>query len=336
MLTDTAWEHKYAGEYQWIVSGVIKSRAYDASRVVSDTLIDRRTALAGITGLLTTGTGCVTNDARGEDQASPVSMLAAGSLSSALEHGLRPAVDRTLQIEARGSAAIARLIGAGQKDPDIVSLADIALFDVLQPAWFAEFATNSIVIAYNSDTDAGQRLADAGNERWYRTLLNSEISIGRTDPALDPLGYRTLFVLALATDYYGTETDLRETIPTQNQLYPETQLISQFETGAIDAAFAYRNMAVERDYDYIELPDAINLSDPAYSDTYETVSYTLPSGTAVRGRPISYGTTIRHSSPATTEVFDAHISGQYLSKFGFGVPNDYPKFSGDAPTEIAG
>lgn len=304
--------------------------------MASHTSIDRRTALAGIAGVLTAGAGCATNEVGGNDQAAPVSILAAGSLSSALEHGLRPAIDRSLQIEARGSAAIARLIDAEQKAPDIVSLADIALFDLVQPAWFAEFATNSLVIAYNSDTEAGQRLADAGTERWYQAILNSDISIGRTDPALDPLGYRTLFVLALATDHYGTETDLREAIPTQNQLYPETQLISQFETGAIDAAFAYRNMAVERDYDYIELPDPINLSDPEYNDTYETVSYTLPSGTVVRGGPISYGATIRHPSPATTEVFDAHIAGQYLTEFGFSVPDSYPRFSGDAPTEIAG
>lgn len=263
-------------------------------------------------------------------------MLAAGSLNNALENGLSPAVDATLEVEAHGSARVARLVADGQKDPDIVSVADVALFDSpLSPDWYAEFATNSVVVAYNADTEGGRRVADAGTDGWYRPLLSDGVSLGRTDPDVDPLGYRTLFALELAADHYGTEVNLREAVPKRGQIYPETQLVSQFETGAIDAAFTYRNMAVERGYDYVELPPAVDLSDPARAEAYAAVDYELPSGKVVEGGLVSYGATLRHQSPAARAVFDAHVSGDYLTDFGFVIPDEYPRYTGDVPDAVA-
>jgi len=297
--------------------------------------IRRRSVLSATAVALSGVAGCSGTLQGTDGQSVTVSMLAAGSLNNALENGLRPSVDATVQIEAHGSAEVARLTAAGQKDPDIVSVADIALFDSpLQPDWFAEFATNSIVIAYNPDTDGGQQLADAGTENWYQPLLNGDITIGRTDPDLDPLGYRALFMLELATAHYGTDTNLRDAIPRTEQIYPETQLISQFETGSVDAAIAYRNMAVERGYDYIDLPAEIDLSEPSYTDTYESATYELPSGKVVSGGLISYGATIRNQSPAAVDVFMEHITGEYLNEFGFVVPDDYPRFTGNAPDKV--
>jgi hypothetical protein len=42
-----------------------------------------------------------------------VAILAAGSLQHALENGLKPAVDVPVQVEAHGSATVARLIDEG-------------------------------------------------------------------------------------------------------------------------------------------------------------------------------------------------------------------------------
>lgn len=298
--------------------------------------VDRRTVLAGMASALGGAAGCLsTGSAETGSGPAAVSMLAAGSLNNALENGLRPRVDSALRIEARGSTRLARLVAEGRKDPDIVAVADTALFDApLDPAWSAEFATNSVVLAYNPNTEGGKRLADAGVEGWYRPLLNGDVSLGRTDPELDPLGYRTLFTLELATDYYGTDANLREAIPRRTQIYPETQLISQFETGSIDAAFAYRNMAVERGYEYIDLPAEIDLSDPSFADRYATATYELPGGRVIRGGLISYGSTIRHDSPAAVDAFRRQTTGQYLSEFGFGVPDDYPRYIGNVPDTI--
>jgi len=266
--------------------------------------------------------------------ADAVSIVVAGSLNNAVETGLRPAVDARLQPRAHGSAEAARLVDGGQIAPDIVSLADDALFDTLLSAdWVAEFATNALVVVYNAETATGERLA--GGTPWYEVLQDDGVSLGRTDPDMDPLGYRTLFCLELATAHYGTDEELRETIPQTDQLFPETQLVSQFETGGIDAAIAYRNMAEERGYDYVELPAEINLGAPAFADRYAAASYELPDGTVVSGDVISYGSTIRRGSPTVRDVFETHVSGDYLTGFGFTVPDDYPRYTGNVPETIA-
>ena len=286
--------------------------------------------LAGVAGW----TGC-TRDA---GRASSVSLMAAGSLNNAFEHGLSAEIDAdiTLEIEAHGSATVARLIAEGQRDPDIVTVADEALFDgPLHPPWYALFATNALVIAYNPDTPGGQRLAAAGTERWFEPLLDGAVRIGRTDPDEDPLGYRTLFMLELAGRYYDGVSALRERLLTRDQIYPETGLISQFETGSIDVAFAYRNMAIERDYAYVELPPPINLSDPAYADEwYATTQYTLPDGKTVTGGVIRYASAMRRSTPAVRRVFQTQLTGAYLMAYGFSVPSNYPQFVGDVPSDV--
>jgi len=264
--------------------------------------------------------------------------MAAGSLNNAFEHGLKPALpdDLSLEIEAHGSATVARLVTEGQRDPDIVTLADTALFDgPLHPAWYAVFASNALVVAYHPDTPGGRRLAAAGADRWFEPLLDGSVRLGRTDPDEDPLGYRALFMLELASRYYDGAPDLRSQLPARDQIYPETGLISQFEVGAIDAAIAYRNMAIERDYAYLELPPPINLSDPAYADDwYATTQYTLPSGKTVTGGVIRYGSTIRHVRPATRQVFQEQLTGAYLQTFGFIVPRSYPHLHGDVPADV--
>jgi molybdate/tungstate transport system substrate-binding protein len=297
--------------------------------------IGRRRLLAGVVGSLGTAAGYATlrTSSRGR---SSVSLLAAGSLNHCFRQALVPAVDPQVRLDARGSAAIARMVAAGQRDPDLLALADIALFSSpLDTEWFAEFATNAIVLAYDPATPGGRAIEAAGSDGWYRPLLDGEVRLGRTDPDLDPLGYRTLFTLELATEHYDTDANLRDVIPSRDQIYPETQLVSRFETGAIEAAITYRNMAVERGYEYLELPPEIDLSDPARRDYYARATYELPGGTVVRGGPISYGTTVRHRSPAALDVFDYQLSELDLESFGFGVPEQYPRYTGNVSASIA-
>jgi len=178
----------------------------------------------------------------------------------------------------------------------------------------------------------GDRLASG--EPWYELLLDDDVSLGRTDPDMDPLGYRTLFCLELATSHYGTDRDLRVSVPQTDQIYPETQLVSQFETGAIDVAITYRNMAEERGYNYVDLPPEIDLSDPSQADRYAGASYELPDGTVVTGDVISYGSTVRTESAQAHDVFETHITGEYLHEFGFTVPDDYPRYTGNVPATV--
>lgn len=277
-----------------------------------------------------------TDGSSGSGTSTTIAILAAGSLQNALSNGLTPAVDVPVNVEAHGSATVARMIDEGKRDPDIVSVADAALFeDPLSPPWHSVFTSNAVVIAYNPDTEGGKRLAEAGSENWYDALASDDVRIGRTDPDQDPLGYRALFTLELASRYYDDASNLREKILQKEQIFPETALISQFESGSIDAAIAYRNMAVERDYEYIDLPDQIDLSNPKYeTDWYSTVSYTLPTDQTLQGGLISYGSTIRNMSDAALDVFAAHTTGDYLDEHGFLLRDQFPMYEGDVPQRV--
>ncbi len=269
----------------------------------------------------------------------PVYLLVAGSLLTSIEMGMKNEVEIPLRVEAHGSVAIAQLVKDGLKNPDIVSVSDPVLFEsVIKPKWYVEFATNQMVIAYNENTDGGKLIADGGEEKWYEPILRNDIKIGRTDPNLDPLGYRTLFLLELAEMYYK-EVNLKKEVLSKSWVFPEIELMSYFEIGGIDAAIVYKNMAVERGYDYVELPIEINLSSPEkVNDWYSKVGYKLKSGEIVRGDVIKYSSTIltRELDVAVIDVFREHINGNYLQKFGFGVLGTYPEVIGDIPDEIGG
>lgn len=301
-------------------------------------------ATAGALAGCTTGTAGRDTGSRGRSAtrrrngtgAEAVSILAAGSLQLALSRGLADDVAVPLDVEAHGSTTIARLVAAGDRDPDVVSVADTALFDsVLRPEWYVTFASNAVVVAYNPQTNGGQRVAAAGPAGWYEPLLDGDVDLGRTDPDRDPLGYRTLFALELAARYYDDAPALGREVPDQSQIYPETSLLSRFETGSLDAAVVYRNMAEERGYDYVELPGEVDLSDPSHvDDWYSTVSYDLPDGTTIGGDLVSYGATCYRLDDPVRDVFEAHTTGSYLEEHGYLVPDEFPRYEGDVPDAV--
>jgi molybdate/tungstate transport system substrate-binding protein len=284
----------------------------------------RRRAFLGAAAGLTAG--CVGAAGRAE----PVTVLGAGSLQAALR-GLARASDHRVQTEALGSAAAARLVASGRRDPDVLALADTALFDGLAE-WHARIATNALVVAYTEATPGGRRVR--GADRWFEPVLAGAASLGRTDPDLDPLGYRTLFALRLAAEHYG-RPGLAEAVLAPDQVYPETGLLSGFETGAVDAAVVYRSMAVDRGYPAVTLPPALNLAAPAFRERYAEQRYELPDGTVVRGDLIEYGATRRSDRPAVRAVFDRLVGGQPLAEHGFEIPGRYPSYVGAVPDDLA-
>ncbi|WP_330632063.1 extracellular solute-binding protein [Halocatena halophila] len=287
----------------------------------------------GMAGLSTL-TGC--SNLVGELDADPVTILTAGSLQYTFEEELAPALSVPLEIEAHGSATVARLVDSGQRDPDIVTVADGSLFEgVLTPPWYVTFTSNAIVLAYNQDTSIGRSLTSVSVDRWYLPLLDGDHSLGRTDPDQDPLGYRTLFALELAARYHE-ESGLTDRVLKSTRIVPETGLLGQFEIGAIDAAFTYRNMATERGYEFVALPDAIDLSSPpATRKWYSTVSYTLPSGQTIQGSPIGYASTIRRKTSRVRDVFFEQTTGSYLDRSGFVVRDQHPISTGSVPNDIS-
>jgi molybdate/tungstate transport system substrate-binding protein len=290
----------------------------------------RRAYLAGLAGAASATAGCAGVLGR---RTRPVSVLAAGSLQNALLSGLPDAVSAPVEVEAHGSATVARLVADGSRDPDVVALADTALFGtLLDVEWYATVASNALAVAYDPDGDVGARVA--GAERWFDPLLDAPGALGRTDPDLDPLGYRTLFALALSEAHYE-EPDLAGRLLRRKQVYPETGLLSAFETGGVEAAVVYASMAEERGYPARDLPAAVDLSDPALADRYATTSYTLPGGRTVRGDVVRYGATVRHVREASVEAFEALASEDLLEPHGFVLPRAYPTYTGRVPGALA-
>ena len=236
------------------------------------------------------------------------------------------------------------MIAADQRDPAIVALADPQLFaTILDASWYALFASNAVVLAYNEGTAGGQAVGAA--ERWFEPFVDdgsgfggdgtAGITLGRTDPELDPLGYRTLFALRLAADHYD-RPGLPEAVLAHARRFPETQVLARFETGSVDAAFVYRNMAVERDYPFRALPEGIDLSEPGRAGTYETVRYSFDDGTTVTGAPIEYAARLRTENGAAREVFSTLVdqAHDYLDPHGFTVAARHPTYTGDVPPAL--
>ncbi len=264
----------------------------------------RRRSLLGLAGgAAATLTGGALADTFGDGGTPDARALVAGSL-------LR--VARSIPggtVEAHGSAAARRLVVAGTRRPDAVALADPVLFEgVCGRARL--FATNALVLAY----DPGSPHADSLRDDW-RAATDAGVRVGRTDPEVDPLGYRTVMALDLAgigrSGLDGT-TVLRE-----------TDLASVLAGGKLDAAFLYRNMAVQADLPYVPLPSTIDFSDPDRASAYAEASYDLPEGT-VRGAPIRYGVCAR-TDRGESWARDLVTGADRLREAGFGVPAEFPR-----------
>jgi len=240
--------------------------------------------------------------------AGPVRVLYAGALVNLMEHALVPAVRKAegLVVYGRpgGSVALAHLIRDRLEAADVFISADPEVNRLLSPspsrpsaAWFFTLMRTSVVIAYNPRSRFAPLFQEASRGRlpWYRVLEEPGLRLGRTDPALDPKGYRTILVLELAERYYHEPGLTRRILgPPGNagQIFPEETLLGRLEAGQLDAGFFYLSEAVEQHLPYIPLPDAINLGNPGMAAAYARVAYVDPSGAVHRGSPIVYTVTI--------------------------------------------
>src|SRR4051812_3646634 len=131
-------------------------------------------------------------------------------IAASLTRPLQPMLDayaaRTNTVILRESGASLehiRKITELHRTPDLLLLADADVFpQFLVPkysSWFAEFARNRMVVAY---TDKSKHAKEITAANWTRILSGADVEIGRTDPNLAPVGYRTLLLFDLAEKHY--------------------------------------------------------------------------------------------------------------------------------------
>ncbi len=265
-------------------------------------------ALGGALGVGGLGTA-VTGTLGGIDDETRPKALVAGSLLHVAEE------TSGASVEAHGSAAVRQLIRDGLRDPDAVALADPRLFAGISDR-ATVFATNALVLTYDPDSDH----AGAIRRDWTAAVERDGVRLGRTDPSLDPLGYRTVMALRLAAETGAVDA---RSVLDRASIFQETDLLNVVEGGGIDAAFAYRNMAVERDLPFVSLPDRIDFSNPDRSETYRSVSYDLD-GRTLRGAPIRYAA--RGLTESGRRWIERLVTAMdRLERFGFVVPSSYPR-----------
>ncbi len=236
-----------------------------------------------------------------------LSIFAAGTLAvpfrqaTALYEKQNPGV--TVQAQFGGSVKMAKQITDLHQDADILAVADynvIAKYMFAAPAhasWYAGFARNAITFVY---TDKSKFAGEINADNWYKVLARPGVEIGRSNPDTDPSGYQTVQMLDLAEKYYkapGLEESVLKNAPLANMRDTETSLVAALQLGQIDYLAIYRSDALQHHLKFIELPGAINLSDPAEAAKYkEGVAHTKNGD--LSGAPIVYAVTMVNGAKA--------------------------------------
>lgn len=231
--------------------------------------------------------------------------------------------DREVSIEPSGSRlALRKWVQLG-RHVDVVALADRYLItDEAMPEdadWCVTFAGNRMVVAF---TERAKLASQISEENWMEVLSRPGVLVGRSDPNMDPCGYRAIMVLRLADLFYPPERGggqiekrvLANSPPTC--VRPKsTELAALLQAKHLDYAFMYKSCAQHCRFPSIPLPAEIDLSDPAKDESYGRVSVRAsgkrPGQTVeYRGRAIAYGVTVPRSGRRRAgEEFVAFLLG---------------------------
>jgi molybdate/tungstate transport system substrate-binding protein len=243
----------------------------------------------------------------------PVLVLYAGSLTTVMEEGIGPAFQQKTGFlyrgEGQGSMGAANMIRDRLRTPDIFISADPAVNDriLIGPTnhdmvrWYLAFASGELVLGYNPKSKFAPDFAAAaaGRKNWYDVLAMPGVKFGRTDPEIDPKGYRTFFLFSLAENFYHRPGMSAFLGHPQNpaQVFPEPELLARMEAGQVDAGIFYRHEVLAHGIPFITLPPELNQSDPALAPLYAQQSFTNSKGITIHGSPILFTITIPVHAP---------------------------------------
>ena len=233
----------------------------------------------------------------------------AGSLARPLKAALDSFARRenlVIDQESAGSLESARKLTELGKIPDLIALADADVFPgYLVPTHvsaYVEFARNRMVVAY---TDRSRGAAEITPRNWPAMLSRGDVEVGRSDPELDPNGYRTLMVWQLAARVFGEPglaERMEERAPSRNVRPKEADLIGLLEAGELDYIWSYESIAKAMNFRYVLLGDSVDLSNPDLAAFYANATVTVRgalAGTRVTftGKPIMYAFAVPTNAP---------------------------------------
>lgn len=251
-----------------------------------------------------------------------VNVYYAGSLVNLNENLVGPAfatgTGYTYQGKGAGSGAIANQIKGRIATPDVVEFADPAVNATLignangsYESWYFTYATSKLVIGFDPKSPVAREFVEVQKHAlpFYKALQQKGLRFGRTDPNIDPKGYRAVWMAALAQKVYhlkGFKQKLLGDTENASQVFPEQVLVARMLTGQVNAGVFYLSEVKDLGIPYISLPAQVNLGSTRYAKLYATQHFTTSAGQTVSGAPIQYTisipTTVKNEAGAEAFV----------------------------------
>lgn len=286
------------------------------TRRAMNRLLCTRSAYRSI-GVIAAVTVVACSGGSARQQRPPIVVFNAGALALPLRAALDSFASRNgygVSQENAGSVETVRKISDLGRVPDVVAVADTALFARLIPGRIsgpiAVLGTSRLVLAYTGRS----RFADQVNsQNWADVTTRPGVQVGRSDPTLDPAGYRALMAMQLAERFYGRPglaARLQTAASTSNVRPKSADLVALLQTGNLDYAWEYESVARKMGLRFVDLPHEVDLGDPTLAATYATASVDIsPSGSTSGSGGASSVPLVMNGAPIV---------------FGAGVPRDAP------------
>ncbi|MDA8192547.1 MAG: substrate-binding domain-containing protein [Thermaerobacter sp.] len=279
---------------------------------------------------------CGSDSSPGTSSASPVGIAQvayAGSLESLNEETLGPAFHQAsgyrYQGRGGGSIGLAQEILSKTIAPNVFESIGYAPIHLLEPkytSWALAFASSPLVVAYNPQSRYAPQLNAIRSGKvplshLFTLMAEPGFHLGRTNPNTDPQGQAFWWMVQLAVRQYhlpaGTAARILGAVNNSQQIFSEEGILTNLQSGGLDAASAFLPEALSRHLAYIALPARLNFSDPHDASWYRQASVVLANGQTVDGSPLTVDiTTVGTPSPASLSFIRYVISrsGQRLMR----------------------
>ncbi len=216
-------------------------------------------------------------------------------------------------LESAGSLETVRKLTELQRIPDVVAVADAELIsELLMPrlaTWYVVVASDRMVLAY-TERSRGASIINISN--WSDIVTGFDVEVGRSDPDLDPAGYRALLAMKLAERQLaspGLAKRLLEHAPVTLMRPKSADLVALLQAGEVDYTWSYASTARAAGLMMLELPAAVNLGDATLASTYAAESVAVAGrkrgeALVIHGRPILFAMAVPTGAPHADRAAD--------------------------------